>query len=288
MSSTVQVENVSDTALWVATYRAAESARPDALFHDPLAGILAGERGRKIARQLAFSKIMAWVMVVRTVAIDRLVQMAIKEGVDTVLNLGSGLDTRPYRMDLPASLKWIEVDFPAINALKAAKLKDEKPRCRLERIDADLANNAVRRELFAKIGAVAKKVVVITEGVLPYLSDDEAATLAKDLAATSSFQFWIQDYRNGGFAQALPKSWRKSMKAAPFRFTTTQWFPFFEKHGWVPHVDIKAAEETRRINRPIPFIFPWSLLFFFVSKAKREQMKNASGFVMMKNIKNEI
>lgn len=37
------IENVSDTAFWVAHYRALETKRPDALFHDPLAGVLAGE-----------------------------------------------------------------------------------------------------------------------------------------------------------------------------------------------------------------------------------------------------
>src|SRR5262249_23119204 len=35
------LENVSDTARWVAVYRAMESARPDALFHDPYAERLA-------------------------------------------------------------------------------------------------------------------------------------------------------------------------------------------------------------------------------------------------------
>src|SRR6185369_17641435 len=43
------VSNVSDTARWVATYRAQETARPDALFKDPFAERLAGERGRAIA-----------------------------------------------------------------------------------------------------------------------------------------------------------------------------------------------------------------------------------------------
>ena len=40
------VSNVSVTARWVAVYRAWESARPDALFSDPFADRLAGERGR--------------------------------------------------------------------------------------------------------------------------------------------------------------------------------------------------------------------------------------------------
>jgi O-methyltransferase involved in polyketide biosynthesis len=50
--STALVSNVSDTARWVATYRAWETARPDALFRDPLAARLAGERGQAITAMM--------------------------------------------------------------------------------------------------------------------------------------------------------------------------------------------------------------------------------------------
>jgi O-methyltransferase involved in polyketide biosynthesis len=42
------ISNISDTARWIAAYRAIESARPDALFDDPLADRLAGQRGHAI------------------------------------------------------------------------------------------------------------------------------------------------------------------------------------------------------------------------------------------------
>jgi O-methyltransferase involved in polyketide biosynthesis len=37
---TRKIEHVTDTAFWIASLRALESERPDALFHDPLAAIL--------------------------------------------------------------------------------------------------------------------------------------------------------------------------------------------------------------------------------------------------------
>ena len=46
------VRNISDTALWVAMYRAIESDRPDALFYDPYARKLAGERGAQILKEI--------------------------------------------------------------------------------------------------------------------------------------------------------------------------------------------------------------------------------------------
>jgi O-methyltransferase involved in polyketide biosynthesis len=57
----------------VAQYRAMESSRADALFRDPLAARLAGERGRAIIAA-APSKLRAgWSIIARTKLIDDLV-----------------------------------------------------------------------------------------------------------------------------------------------------------------------------------------------------------------------
>ena len=54
MRETQAIENVSDTALWVAIYRAIETDRPDAHFRDPLARRLAGDRGAAILQWWLF------------------------------------------------------------------------------------------------------------------------------------------------------------------------------------------------------------------------------------------
>jgi O-methyltransferase involved in polyketide biosynthesis len=65
-----------------------------------------------------------------------------------VVNLAAGLDTRPYRLKLSPSLKWIEVDLPAMIDYKEEILATEKPVCVLERFRVNLADVAARRELF--------------------------------------------------------------------------------------------------------------------------------------------
>src|ERR671932_1870621 len=114
MEQSGEIRNVSDTALWVAIYRARESKRPDAAFYDPFAGLLACERGQQIAAAQPFMQQNEWSFVARTWVIDRFLTTAIAEGADAVLNLAAGLDTRPYRMSLPRSLRWIEVDLANI------------------------------------------------------------------------------------------------------------------------------------------------------------------------------
>src|SRR2546427_252302 len=117
MSTSGPITHVSDTARWVALYRAMESERPDALFRDPYARRLAGERGERIVASMRRGRAMAWPMIVRTAVLDELILRAIeRDGVDTVLNLAAGLDTRPYRLPLPSSLRWVEADFPAGSA----------------------------------------------------------------------------------------------------------------------------------------------------------------------------
>src|SRR5438105_12658679 len=100
------IRNISDTALWAAMYRAQETDRPDALFRDPLARRLAGPRGQQMFDSMPPNTRHAWAWVTRTYLYDQFIASQVKEGLDLVLNLAAGLDARPYRMALPASLKW--------------------------------------------------------------------------------------------------------------------------------------------------------------------------------------
>ncbi len=114
-------------------HRAWEMERPDALFRDPFARKLAGERGEKIATKFSPGRKDAWSWVTRTYIVDRDIMDQVAQGADTVVNLAAGLDTRPYRMTLPASLRWVEVDLAGILDCKEEILADEKPVASLAR-----------------------------------------------------------------------------------------------------------------------------------------------------------
>ena len=167
MSHTTSPQNISDTARWVAWYRALASERPDAWFRDPLAKRLAGERGEHIAEGMPFANRNAWSFVARTVLIDRFIGEKVQLGADMVVNLAAGLDTRPYRMVLPSRLQSIEVDLPELLADKAEALAGEKPVCMLERVALDLANVGARRALFGKFVASGGANLVGASGFEP-------------------------------------------------------------------------------------------------------------------------
>lgn len=169
------IKDISDTALWVAVYRARETDQPDAVFRDPFARRLAGERGEAIAARMTFSNKHTWSFIARTWLFDQLIEREISQGADMVINLAAGLDARPYRMKLPATLKWIEVDLPELLKYKSKTLADERPTCALERVAMDLSDVPARRELFRKLAREAEKAVIVTEGLLIYLTAEKVA-----------------------------------------------------------------------------------------------------------------
>jgi methyltransferase (TIGR00027 family) len=251
------IRNVSDTARWVAVYRAQESERPDAIFHDPFARRLAGERGEQIAKAMPLGRDNSWSIVTRTYLIDELIQQQVAGGVDTVINLAAGLDSRPYRMPLPPTLRWIEVDLPEILAYKEEILRNEIPVCRLERIRLDLSDVLARRELFSHLNDRAANAMVITEGLLIYLTTADVENLAKDVAAPSAFHSWIVDIASPGLLRMLEKRMHKQLaQNAPFKFAPPEGPNFFARYGWKPavvHSLIKAAARLNRLSLMLRF-----------------------------------
>lgn len=280
------VQNVSDTAFMAAAYRAAETSRPDALFRDPLATRLAGERGKRIIADLPKGAFIGgWTVVIRTCVIDEQIRAAVAHGVDAVLNLGAGLDTRPYRMELPASLRWIEADQPQVIALKEQGLRDEKPRCRLERIKLDLSDAGARHMVLEQATAGSGKVLVLTEGVIPYLPEADVAALAADMRAHPAIHYWLVDYFSPeAYRYRRRTKMSQAMQNAPFQFEPMDYFGFFAGLGWKPREIRYLAEEGDRLNRPPAFPVTIKMLMrvmgLFTSRERRAAMKRYTGYVL--------
>jgi methyltransferase (TIGR00027 family) len=280
------IRHVSDTAFLVAHCRAIESARADALFDDHLAARLAGEKGRAITASFPFAPMVRWNVAIRTVIIDDFISSSIARGVDTVLCLGAGLDTRPYRLDLPRDLTWIEVDYPDIVAFKNERLAGEAPRCHLERIGLDLADISVRRALFERVDARASRTLVLTEGVILYLEEPQVALLADDLRALVHVDGWIVDYISRESLDYRERAGvNRLMEQARFSFRPADWFGFFATHGWrVREIRYLPDEGTRLGRRPplprrirlIMRLFGW-----LAPKERRSALAQFAGYAIL-------
>lgn len=281
------IQSVSDTARWVAVYRAQETERRDAHFRDPYARRLAGERGEAMVRGLAHGQSSAWSMVVRTVVFDELLTHAIRDDkVDAVINLGAGLDARPYRLSLPASLRWIEVDLPAILAYKEEKLAGEQPHCRLERVAVDLSDDSARGELFARVAADASRVLAVSEGLLVYLTADQVGKLASDLHAQPSFRWWLIDLVSPGLLRYMQRSWKEDLAAGDVRmgFAPPEGAEYFRRYGWATSEFRSTMDEARRLRREARVAWLWRLLGRLGSPERQAMYRNLAGSALLQRV----
>src|SRR5262249_3921628 len=170
-------------------------------------------------------------------------------------------------------------DYPHMIALKEERLRQEKPRCRLERIALDLADRPARKSFFA---GIAGRVLVLTEGVTPYLTNDDVGSLASDLRE-SGFRLWITDYISPRLQFFLQRGRRKwQMRNAPFRFKPDDWVAFYAAHGWKQREMRYYAEESERLGRAVPRPW-WAFIFlpFLLSARARASSRRYSGYAIL-------
>jgi len=198
-----EITHVSDTALMVAACRALETELEDAFVRDPFASRLAGERGPAILGALPHSTVLRFGVAIRTRFLDELLLEALAANpISTVLSVGCGLDTRPWRLNLAPELRWIETDFADVLDYKDRLMSGETPRCRRERLAADVNEPAGRRALWEVAGTAA--ALMITEGLLMYLPAAAVEALAAESRCETGVTHWIADITTTTFSQALP------------------------------------------------------------------------------------
>ena len=132
----------SRTAEYMALFRALEHARPSAgrCFADPFARAFLGPRLRWLLTLSALPGLVDLVCraidrrwpgartsaVARTRLIDDRVGAAVAKGVQQMVLLGSGFDSRPYRLPECGRLAVFEVDHPSTLARKRQLVRDRK------------------------------------------------------------------------------------------------------------------------------------------------------------------
>jgi methyltransferase (TIGR00027 family) len=271
MMNVSPISNVSDTARWVAVYRAWESARPDALFHDAYAESMAGERGKAIAALMPAQARSGWPIIARTKLIDDLILAAVAEGCDCVINLAAGLDTRPYRLALPPSLRWIEADLPAMIEEKEQQLAGAQPRCQLQRIKIDLSDAAARVAALQNAVTPSTQVLVLSEGLLIYLNDALVRALSTDICALTNVRSWVFDLSSPAILRMMKQGMGPHLTNAPMQFAPATGIAYFEALGW--HVaKVQSIFHAAARFRRLPW---WMKLFALLPEPNPRILGNA-------------
>ena len=230
-----QITHVSDTALMVAACRAHETELEDAYVRDPFAARLAGERGPAILQALPHSNVVRLGIAIRTRFVDELLLQALRDhAITTVLSVGCGLDTRPWRLDLAPNLRWIEIDFAEMLDYKDRLMLGEKPRCRRERLIVNLNDPLQRRTMYQAAGPAP--ALMLTEGLLLYLPAATVEALAAESSSQSGVRHWISDITTSAFSNVLGGGTDTTQPIrhvqAPDALKGEQILDVLRRHGW--------------------------------------------------------
>ncbi|MGC7102733.1 SAM-dependent methyltransferase [Amycolatopsis lurida] len=185
-----RLDQVARTARWTAAERARESARPDRLFEDPLAEVLAGEQGRALATAMAGNEEGENPgFAIRTRFYDDAItdSVNVRHAVAQVVSVAAGMDTRAYRLALPRELAWYELDRPDLLMLKDQILTEAGAiaRCVRHPIGVDLADDWAG-PLTAAGFDPTRPALWLVEGLIFYLDPATVHRLLDDITRLTS------------------------------------------------------------------------------------------------------
>jgi methyltransferase (TIGR00027 family) len=148
------------------------------------------------------ANVLRFGMAIRTRFVEELLMEALAaHSIKTVLSVGCGLDTRPWRLDLAPDLRWVEIDFADMLDYKDGIMSGEKPRCRRERLTVDLNDPAQRSAMYEAAGP--EPALMITEGLLLYLPAATVEALAAETSRQSRVSHWNSDITTSAFSKIL-------------------------------------------------------------------------------------
>ena len=187
----------SKTALMVAGYRGRASARPDPICDDPWAARLAGDEGTELARRYdeAFPHMELW-LAVRTAFLDERVRRAASAGVEQVVLLGAGFDTRAARLSRPG-LRFFEVDHGESQRAKRDRLAELPgyPVDAATYVTCDFEHQDFVERLAGAGWRADRPALFLWEGVTPYLTEAAVrATLRRVAEATHPSSVLVFDH----------------------------------------------------------------------------------------------
>jgi O-methyltransferase involved in polyketide biosynthesis len=167
----VHLTGVRETLLITLLAKAEESAMPDSLLCDRFAADALRRIDQDI-RHLRVGHDMAIGIALRAHILDRWTQAFLRRCPDaTVLHLGCGLDSRFFRIDPGPEVRWFEIDFRDVIALRR-QIYPDRAGC------APIACSIVERGWIYELPA-DRPTMVVAEGVLPYLEEHQVLQLLR-------------------------------------------------------------------------------------------------------------
>ncbi|HVQ54545.1 MAG TPA: SAM-dependent methyltransferase, partial [Thermoanaerobaculia bacterium] len=129
----------------------------------------------------------------------------------------------------------------------------------------------------------SKKTLVLSEGLLVYLTPEQVGALAIDLHAADSFRWWAIDIVAPQLLARLNKQWAPTLAAgrAVLQFAPEDGTDFFEPYGWREIEYRSTFEEGIRLRRHMRGAWFYRLIGKLSGSKGREKMRRIGGIALL-------
>jgi methyltransferase (TIGR00027 family) len=267
---------VAQTAYRVMFHVALEQYQPDEhrLIHDALTRQMLPARLRLLVRAFGFKPFRQWFLslidrispgardsgLCRKRYIDDKLVEALHAGIDTIVILGSGLDTRAYRLQQLSTLRVYEVDLPQTVAYKGKKLQQLYGAIpsHVKLVPMDFDCQALEDVLISHGYSLDQKSFFIWEGVTQYISDAAVHAVFEFLAQVKPgsrmvFTYVVKDFIDGEMDYGLERLYQIYRVKNPiwqFGLYPAQIATFLGAYTWKELEQVGADEYRQRYLNP--------------------------------------
>lgn len=254
---TANIYDVTQTALISAGCRALEHDRIDAIIQDPFAKLFLDIDYDQVFASFIDApnfNLFQTSIAVRTNVIDKMLMNTILEKkIEQVIHIGAGFDTRPYRLTLPQSLIWWEIDHEKVNSKKTQILSALSTKCDLRRQDLDLNDMDEMSHFIEEKIDPNKITLILSEGLLIYLHRETVATYLSIFSKIKRCAYWITDI---GTIKNQKNQEDKSPAGFGQMLNYMQFFShphdeIFGENNWKINLHKDLAIEALALSRPL-------------------------------------
>ncbi len=265
----MKAEKTSRTAQYMALFRALESERNSdvRLFSDPYAIHFLEAKLRFAVRMSKYAIVRKYIQniiqkkipgafssaIARTKFIDEQLRSTVADGIEQVIILGAGFDTRALRLDFLESIPVIEIDHPNTSNFKAAAYSKQPDALKRNIEFYQIDFNTQNLDDLAKQHNLdfSKPTTIIWEGVTNYLTEEAVKSTFAFISkfATNSWIIFTYVHKKiledpGSFlgGEKLLKDLDKIEEKWTFGFYPEELSEYLKAFGLILTEDLNATE----------------------------------------------
>jgi len=192
--------------------------------------------------------------------IDEKILEAMSTGIDAVVILGAGLDTRAYRLAALAAIPVFEVDLPENTDYKMARLQQLYGRvpAHVTLVSIDFDNQELESVLAAQGYKTEQKSFFVWEAVTQYLTEDSVRQIFSFLAKANAgsrliFTYIRKDFIDGVVRYGLDtlyQTYRVKRRLWRFGMDPERVAAFLEEYAWRELEQMGSQEFIARYVKP--------------------------------------